>query len=605
MAVSSNLTSLEDFEAGPTYNNIGSGGGANDDTNAPIEGVTCGGRRLDNQTDKGFMATITSVDLSAAGEHVKMWLNTFQWNAVTALQARIRSGTNVYDNHVYPAADIPLTMGYIPVWVDVSRTPDSQGSSGSANEAAITDIGFYLTIGNIGGAGNNCLMDEIHHGTSGLVWSGAGGDFGDFRTYEGTNVEGNFVSLYQADLCFSRLQLSDTASTTFTDAGFNIVCPDQALVSSTFMGITADLTHASTDVNLSNGTFASGDPVGATNRPDLLVIGTLNGVFDMDTLLLNGLRTIELNEQCTLTNSTVLNSGVIDATNSGTTNGADLSGTKVIDSIAASDTSAVIWDVNADPDTKMTDMVFERGAATHHAIELGLNSPLTVNFNGLTSTGFNATDAQNDSFFHVLRTTGTVTINVSGSTGNFSYKSAGAIVNVVLDTVTLDVTAVDNDTKAGVQNAYVTAWTQATTPTGPFDPATVTIVQAAGTATVTHTAHGLSTGDEVRIDDASPADYNGLKTITVTTANAYTFPIGSGVASPATGTITASLLLINGLTDANGDISSTARTLSSDQEFTGEVKKGTSSPVYVVGSISGRMGSLTGASATASLVRDE
>lgn len=63
--------------------------------------------------------------------------------------------------------------------------------------------------------------------------------------------------------------------------------------------------------------------------------------------------------------------------------------------------------------------------------------------------------------------------------------------------------------------------------------------QTAGTATATVTAHGYSPGDAAYIDGASPAGYGGTITIlTVPTADTFTYAVDSGLASPATGTIT-------------------------------------------------------------------
>lgn len=603
MAVASLLTSLENFESAPTYTNIGSGGGATDNTDVFIEGAQSGGRRVDNATAKGFMGAFTSADLSAAGEHVKFWLYCFHWSAVTSLTSRIASGTTAYDNHTYPIADIPVLGGWIPIWVDVSRTPDSTGTSG-LNEAAVTDVGAYVNINNVGGAGDNFILDEIMHGTSGYRWTATGGDFGDFRTFESTNVEGVLIPSYQADLCFARLEIGSATATTFTDSGFTLLYPDQALVSSTFMGLTVDIQNASTAVDLSNGAIVSGDPVGATNRPDLLVTGT-GGAFDLDTMLLNGLRTIELNQDCTLTNSTVLNTGVVDATSSGTTNGADLSGTAVVDSTVAADASAVVWDVNADPDTKTDGMSFVQGTNAHHAIELGTNVPATVNFTGLTSTGFDAADAANGSFFYVAKTLGTQTINVSASTGNFSYKSAGATVVVVVDPVALSVGVIDGVTKAGIQNAYVTAWCS-DEGNGPYTYPTevsVTIARSGTTATVTHTGHGLATDDVVRIDGATEPEYNGIFQITVTGANAYTYTVLGSPSQPATGSPTSSLVLINGLTDASGNISDT-RAYGVDQDIAGRVNKGGTAPVYKAADIVGVVDSASGVTINVPMAAD-
>jgi hypothetical protein len=53
------------------------------------------------------------------------------------------------------------------------------------------------------------------------------------------------------------------------------------------------------------------------------------------------------------------------------------------------------------------------------------------------------------------------------------------------------------------------------------------------TATVTTAAaHGRSTGDSLRIQDATPAGYNGsFPNITVTGANTFTYPLAGALAS--------------------------------------------------------------------------
>lgn len=597
MAVSSNLTSLADLETSPSFTNIGSGGGASQNSDVFIEGSFSGGRRVDSATDKGFMVDFTSTDLSAANEHLKIWVYCFHWSQVTALAARIASGTTAYDNHVYPAADIPFLGGWIPLWVDVSRTPDSTGTSG-ANEAAVIDAGAYISIANVGGAGDNFIIDEILHGTSGLTWSGSGGAFDDFRTYEATNVQGVLVPSYGADLCFARLELSDTAATTFTDEGFTIVFPDQALVSTTFMGLTADLSNASTSVSLTNGALVSGDPVAAARRPDFLASGT-SGTLTMDTMLLNGLRTVELTSACSLTNSVVLNTGVVDASVAGTT-GADLSGSTFADSIVAADASAVVWDVNDDTDGPLDNTTFIKGTAAHHALELGTNSPTTVTLNNVTFTGFNASDGQNDSTIYVARPTGTVTINISGGTTP-SIKTAGATV-VVNAGVTVQVTAATAD---GTPVGSARVLLRASNGTGPFPfEESVSISNAGTTATVTHTSHGLATNDKVNIEGASHWQNNGVFSITVTGANTYTYTLPSDPGSSPTGTIISTFVALEGLTNGSG-IATANRTYPSNQPVSGWARKSTSSPRYKTAPINGTVSSTTGATLNAVMILDE
>jgi hypothetical protein len=603
MAVSTTLTSLETFEApGATFNNIGSGGGASDNDDVYIQGIQSGGRRVDNATNKGFMATITSVDLSAANQHVKIWVYCFHWSAVTRLAARLRSGADIYDDHLYGVgADLPILGGWIPLWVDVSRTPSATGSIGGLDEAAVTDIGAYISIGNVGGAGDNFIIDEITHGTSGLLWSGAGGAFSDFVSYETTNVQGVLVESYDAALCFARLTIGDSTATTFTDEGFTVTFPDQGLVADTWMGVTADLQNASTAVTLSNGALVSGRPTDANpKRPDLIVSGTA-GTFDGDTLVLNGLRTVELNSACTLTNSVVINSGVVDATTAGTT-GPDLSGTLIGDSIVAADASALIWNVNENPNTKTQGMTFVKGANNHHAVEFGTSSPTNITLTGITATGFAAGNNLNASTFYIKRTLGTVFLNISGGTGNFSYKSDGAAVIISIDPVTILVD-VSDETGAALQNARVLMEAGDATGDLPFEES-VTITNSGTVATVTHTSHGLSNGDKVAIRGANEIEYNGVFTISAATTNTYQYSMSADPGGNATGAPESTGVIIEGLTNASGEISA-SKNFSVDQPIRGFIRKSTTPPLYKSFQLSGSVDSDNGLTVSVRMQRDD
>jgi hypothetical protein len=70
-------------------------------------------------------------------------------------------------------------------------------------------------------------------------------------------------------------------------------------------------------------------------------------------------------------------------------------------------------------------------------------------------TGFNASNNQDDSVLHIKRTTGTVTINLSGVTGTVSYRSDGATVELVAAT-TLTLTGLRNSTEVRVFDAGTT-----------------------------------------------------------------------------------------------------------------------------------------------------
>lgn len=600
MAVTSGLTSFEDFESpGATFVGIGSGPAAGDNTDVFIEGAQSGGRRVDNVTDKGFMAQIAAVDLSGAGIHIKQWVFCFHWSSVTGLTARLLSGTTAFDNHEFGVGVIPVTGGWLALWLDISRTPDSTGASG-LDEANVTDIGAYIDIANVGGTGDNFIIDEIMYGTDGLTWSGAGGDMSDFRSYEVTNAEGNVLTRDGIDFVLSRLTIGDSSATGFTDAGFTIVFPDQPLVASTFMGLTFDLQHASTAIDISNATIQSGDPAAATNRPDLIVTGT-SGTFDMDSVTLSGLRIIDLTDACSITNSTIVNTGTIDATTAGTA-GATLSGTKIVDSTVAANTSALIWDVNADPNGELDNMTFDIGANAHHAIEFGLTSPLTMTLTGIDFVGFNASDANNDSTFHIKRTTGTVTINIIGGSGNVSFRTDGATVVIVQNPVALTLHVIAQAGGADISGARAYILAGATGPL-PFEDS-VTITRVTTTASVAHTAHGLDNGDKVLIEGADQDEYNGVQTISNVSANAYDYTVSGSPTTPATGTIVSTAVIIDGTTDGSGLISDT-RTYSSDQDIAGRVRQSSSTPFYKTSPVTGVIDKDIGLNITVQMVLDE
>ena len=155
------------------------------------------------------------------------------------------------------------------------------------------------------------------------------------------------------------------------------------------------------------------------------------GTFDATGCQFIGVDTFSLLAASVMTNC------VFRGTNAITAPGSDLSGSSVIEPTVGTDAAGVVWDVATNPITKLANMTHEKGAGTHHAIEFGLTSPLTMTLDGNTFTGFNASDGQDDSALHIMRTSGTVTITITNGAAP-SYKSEGA--TVVIDagvTVTL------------------------------------------------------------------------------------------------------------------------------------------------------------------------
>lgn len=196
----------------------------------------------------------------------------------------------------------------------------------------------------------------------------------------------------------------------------------------------------------------------------------------------------------------------------------------------------------------------------------------------------------------------TVIVNVPLGSAADSYNPAGSAVTFITNPVTTKVIVKDISTGLAVQGARVLV-TVADGTNFPYQE-TVTITSASTTATVAHTAHGLSTGDNVLISGANENGYTGAFEITVTGVDAYTYTMAETTTSPATGTITSTLALLNGDTDVNGEISD-LRSIAVDQDIEGRVRKSSSSPYYQTSPISNTATSTGGITIVTQLIRDE
>lgn len=184
-------------------------------------------------------------------------------------------------------------------------------------------------------------------------------------------------------------------------------------------------------------------------------------------------------------------------------------------------------------------------------------------------------------------------VTVSGA-GTVSFP-AGTPVTITAKAVT--------ETGAPIQNALVLL--KASDGTGPFPfDETVTIVNSGTTATVTHTAHGMASGDYVQITGANLENNNGVFQITVTGTNTYTYVMGSAPGSSPTGTIKATFVALFGLTDVNGDVT-TSRIYQSAQPVTGWSRKSSSAPYYKQGILTGTVSITLGYSGTSVMVLDQ
>jgi hypothetical protein len=290
--------------------------------------------------------------------------------------------------------------------------------------------------------------------------------------------------------------------------------------------------------------------------------------------------------------------------------GSNLSGSQFLTPRVAADTGAVVWNVTTDTDGKLDNTTFSKGVNAHHAITFGASADNVSNtLRGIDFSGFNASNAQNDStlYFADKGSDVTWTVNLIGCTGNISYKKVRAGDTVVLnvDPVSLSVHVQDINTGAAIANARV--WVPVTSgASGRAYDHTVTITNAAAVATVTHGVdHGLATGQYVYIRGASHAANNGTFAVTVTSATVYTYTMASSPGSNPTGTIKATWVILNGDTNGSGDISGSYSYLS-DQPFSGRVRRATVGlgTLYKTSPLVGTVDSVNGLAVTIQMIPD-
>jgi hypothetical protein len=164
------------------------------------------------------------------------------------------------------------------------------------------------------------------------------------------------------------------------------------------------------------------------------------------------------------------------------------------------------------------------------------------------------------------------------------------------------ITVKDTDTLAAIESARVLMEASA----GGDLPAgeSCTITRSGATASVAHTDHGMTAGMSVVIRGATEDEYNGIYTISNVTTHAYDYSVSGTPNTPATGTITATCSILNGVTNASGVLQISTFNYTSDQPVTGKVRRATTGTKYKTGTITGTITS-TGLDTTVLLIADE
>lgn len=535
---------------------------------------------------------------SASGKHVRMWINTinkaymdiesnggyeFLMYDGTNTEYRTMFGSDTYDggwvNYVVDCALFTtLTLANVTRWgIRIQHTGTAKNLDNTWVDYIRYLDGYYFTGGTSG--------DEV---TLSLI---AARDVDDGAgTLRGYGVVRVIDGVYYAT---GKITIGNSSTTTYFLMDSEVLVFADNDVATNFYEIKADGTVA-------NITIADSVIRAATSASNTRF------VFDMSntsvtvsitaSVFLYGAAITFASGQ-TITGNTFNDCGQI------THGGADMTGCIVKNYEGSTGTAALVYNVNADPDGEMDDMTFEKGTATTHAIELGSNTPSSITLRGWTTSGYNASNGQNDST--IYNNSGkSITINVIGGSGNFSYRNgSGASTSIVVDPITITITVKDINTQAVLQNARVLLVASSAAGDLPYQESVTSITRSGSTATVTHTSHGMTTGDFALIAGANQDEYNGAFEITYISADSYSYTVPGTPATPATGTIISTGGIFNTLTNASGIVTD-SRSITNDQPFTGRVRLSTGSTVYKTAPIADTIDNTNGFSATVYLIPD-
>jgi hypothetical protein len=613
-AYASDLTDYDQADAVANYSALGGGAaGLADETDYFIETPQCVSKAGFTATTKGIMLDDGGTRTVTAGDAIFIWgkqnnRNLMDTIANGGMQVVIGNSTTAYDHFYVDGSNSPGSdlAGWRSYAVDPTQTPSTTTGGGAAGANLVGFLWKILGSGSLKGNPNGidvqrhgrelqCTAGDVTNGYATFVGAGA-------ADATNTNRWGILTPATGAYLFHGCFVMGTTATAVdFRDSNANIVVLDDPFLPSTFNEF--EIRNASSNVEWTGVTISH---LGTT-APSVLTLNV--GTFAGENCRFSGCGTTTFASTGSCILSQWASSGRINL------NQADISGSSILTPTVVADEGAVFDDRTTSGATSITeldDCTFSQGTNAHHAIRFGTNVAHDITLTGIAFNGFSSVADSNGATLRFDATTGSINVNLIDCTvdGNPATTSnvgvddaAGITVTLVVNPVTTKVTCVDQDGNA-VASARVLLETADNGGGSGFPyKASVSITQAAGTATVTHTGHGLATNDYVVIRGAQPDGYNKQAQITVTGTNSYTYSVDSGLSSPATGTPVSSYAAISGLTSSLGVIQS-SKTWPAAQGLTGWARKSTTSPYYKQAPISVADAS-NGSDTTALMILDE
>lgn len=523
--------------------------------------------------------TFTATTFNAAGQHLRMWLN---YASIGFLDTMANGGIRLFaqdtSNNIgywYLSGRDTYDGGWILLQVDMDKAFDNVPGT-APNMASINRVGFALLLTGSPRNATNTWYDYLVRGNGMTITGGTSGDpinWDGIASVDALNGYGAVRKVNGVYFVNTDITIGGAVTTYFEDTNQLVVFED--------MPVNANLYKlepqgaGTTTFNLTNSVIKSASQ---SYRFDLL----------LDNANLNAI---------SFSGNSVVN--------------ADLVRFKAGQSV----TGCVFQ--NCNQITPSTATFTGNTVAGYAGTDGALLWPGGTSVNGCTfssnSRAIEVTQAVNQTYdallfsgntFDTHLNNGGTSINISKNNGAnpVTYTATGGgVVSYVGASVTISARAV-TETGAGIEGAIVHLEAIAG---GPFPAmASVTITNSGTTATVTHTAHGMASGDKVAIRGASHVANLGVFTITVTGADTYTYTMLSAPGSNPTGTITSSYVVLNGLTDVNGLISM-SRVFPSNQPVSGRIRKSSEAPFFKQATLSGTVSSTTGADFTGVMISDD
>lgn len=561
------------------------------DADIKVEG---GGSNYDAiRTDQTFTYSFgTNANMSATNTMIRVWfMYTFPSYLNTQANGGIQLGLSDGSNtaYWYVSGSDKHKGTWELLQADISATPNT---GTTPNLSSISNM--YIVLDHATNARNvdNTYID--------IAWFGIGIEF-----YGGTTSD---------KVTWNTLSVSDTGLTTSKQYGIlewvrngayylnhAIFIGDSSGTNNTYFDGSGE-TIVFYSANEKSGAYqlkATGNSTGTTSidfSGAVLLSASTPFILDMSSANLSSLdmegASVKNSSSCLFKSGQTIESVAFTDCSSVNPNGASINSCSFLDSTVVTSTLNILSACSF------------TSSGTGHGVNLGtVSSSITMNWN-CNDSGYTASSSGNETILVNVASGQTLTINVGAGYSTPSvYNTGTGTVTVVSGQVTTQIEVKDLTTGLVVENARVLVYVSDGTNFPYLD--SISITGTGTTATVTHTSHGLKTGDSVIINGANEDVYNGAHIITVTGVNTYTYTTVSTISSsPATGTITSTFAFINGLTNASGVISDT-RSLSSNQPIIGRVRKASSSPYYQQGSIAGTVTTANGFSTTVQLIRDE